>query len=301
MSKNGASSCQVCETDRYAHVLLRLPESSYAKCDRCGFVYLNGDRSMEEQHGIYQVDQFEDGGYMGTFDMEEVAQEQFESMETILGKAGATSAVLRTDQPHLDIGCARGFFLRRLSATTGRTHLMGVDTSPGMTAWGRREFGLDLRAGAIEHTDLPVDHFSSVTMFDVLEHVAFPRQVLERIIRSLAPGGWMVIEVPSETTSFRLATRVAYRASKGRVRRPVEALYHRFHLSYFTAGSLRKLIESLGGAHVTLVTKEAHITRFGIDRYSGPARLAIRSFTLFDKMLGTQAKLLCAFQRPQVA
>ena len=282
-------------------MLLRLPESAYAKCDQCGFVYLNGERSLEEQHGIYQVDQFEGEGYMGTFDMEEVAAEQLESMRTILAKAGAGEDVMRSELPHLDVGCARGFFLRGLQRATGRKNLIGADTSPGMTSWGKKEFGLDLRVGGIEFMDLPTDHFGTITMFDVLEHVAFPRQVLGKIVRSLVPGGWMVIEVPSETTAFRLATRIAYGASGGKLRAPVETLYHPVHLSYFTKASLEKLIRSLGGDHVAMVTKEAHITRFGIERYSPPARLAIRSVTLLDKMLGTEAKLLCGFQRPKGA
>ena len=48
---------------------------------------------------------------------------------------------------------------------------------------------------------------------------------------------------------------------------------------------------------VTLRTKEAHVTRFGLGRYPPPARLAIRALVLADRALGTQAKLLCAMQR----
>jgi 2-polyprenyl-3-methyl-5-hydroxy-6-metoxy-1,4-benzoquinol methylase len=298
MSPDRASPCQVCGTERNARVILILPDCRFARCGRCGLVYLDGERTLEEQHRIYQDDQFEDGGYMGMVDIERIAAEQVESAGSILRRAGTSLDALPRELPVLDVGCARGHFLRRLAELTGRRNLVGIDASASMARHGRDDFGLDLRAQPIESAELPGAAFGLITLWDVLEHLAFPRQALERVLALLAPGGWAVVEVPSERTLFRMLTRLGHRLTGGGLSGPVRALYHPSHLSYFTPRSLRMLATSLGAENVTLVTKEAHVTRFGLARYRPPARLAIRLTAGADRLLGMQAKLLCAFRRP---
>ncbi len=296
MTSAEVSPCQVCETPRDAHLFLRLKNCEVARCRGCGFVYLNGERSPEKSW--YDTDHF-DGGYLRKFDVGDIITEQMESVRKVLRRAGHSLDDVPLDAPALDVGCARGHFLRHLSQETGRTDLVGVDLSPAMTKYGREEFGLDLRAGAVEEVELPRDHFALVTMFDVLEHVARPRDVLTKLVKVLRPDGWLVLEVPSEVTAFRSLARWGYRASAGRLRVPLERLYHRWHLSYFTSPSLTRLIRSVGGENVAVMTKEAHVTRFGASNFSPPGRIAIRLVSGLDRILGTQAKLLCAFRRPE--
>jgi 2-polyprenyl-3-methyl-5-hydroxy-6-metoxy-1,4-benzoquinol methylase len=199
----------------------------------------------------------------------------------------------------LDVGCARGHFLSALSSGREKEVMMGLDMSAPMVSRGRAEFGLDLRCSAVEEADLPESHFGLITMFDVFEHVSDPRATLEKLFRSVRPGGFMVIEVPSETTVFRVAARAAFRMSRGGIRGPIEQLYHRAHVSYFTRRSLARLVESVGGERFVATTKEAHVTRFGTDQYSPIKRAAIRIVCWIDRVLGTEAKLLAAFRRPR--
>lgn len=289
--------CQVCETDRHAAVIMDFGDYVVSRCRRCGFVYLGGDRDRAGEHGRYRKDQFTDG-YLRLFDPEVIAGEQVESLRGILDRAGAPLPGLGDGAPALDIGCARGWFLRGLREAGWPGPLTGVDISREMTDWGREAFGLDLRATPVEDASLPAGGFGLVTMWDVLEHVPDPRAVAARILDLLRPGGWAVIEVPAERTLFRVLSRLAYRATGGRLRRPARRIYHPTHLSYFTAGSLRRLLAGLGAEGITLRTKEAHVTRFGLGRYRWPARAAIRTVSLLDRALGMEAKLLCAFRRP---
>ena len=92
--------------------------------------------------------------------------------------------------------------------------------------------------------------------------------------------------------------RLGYRLTGGRLDAPLKPIYHSMHLSYFTPGSLRRLVESLGATCGAIVAKEAHVTRFGGGRYPLPVRWGIRAVALIDKALGTEAKLLGAIQRP---
>lgn len=298
MSESPVQPCQVCETADRSRVILRLPACEVVRCGRCGFVYLNGDRSLESERPKYEIDHHDEGGYLQKFDIDRIVGEQMESVESMLKRAGTSLAGFPAGTAALDVGCSRGHFLAALSRRFGKERLLGVDVSERMVEWGRRELGLDLRAAPIEEIELPAGGFDLVTMFDVLEHVARPRDVLRRIVGSLKPGGWMILEVPGEVTTFRTLAKLAYRLTGGRLRRPLQALYHPTHLSYFTRGSLARLIESVGGERVDMRNKEAHITRFGLRKYAQPTRSVIRGVALFDKVLGTEAKLLCGFRRP---
>jgi len=290
------TACQVCESDAHVRVLLRLPEYAVVRCGQCGLVYIDGDREVVAPSA---VDHFEDAGYMKWLGIDNVVGEQVESVRSILLRAGARLEELPSNTPIMDVGCARGDYLDRFRSETGRTTLIGVDSATAMVASGREHFGLDLRDVPIEKIDLPAGHFGLITLWDVLEHLPFPRRSISKLFSLLKPGGWLVLEVPSEVTVFRTLVRLGFRLSAGRLEQPIRAVYFPGHLSYFTPSSLCALLVSIGGSRVTIVTKEAHITRFGLRRYRPIFRPPIRAVAWMDRMLGTQAKLLAAFQKPE--
>ena len=167
-----------------------------------------------------------------------------------------------------------------------------------MTEWGRGHFGLDLRAGHIERAEFAPNRFGLITLWDVLEHLPHPRLAVEQLFAWLAPGGWLVVEVPSEVTTFRRLAEAACALSAGRIVGPARLLYHAAHLSYFTPRSVRVLASAVGASGVTIITKEAHVTRFGLDRFRPHERYAIRALATADRLFGTQAKLLLALGKP---
>lgn len=296
MAESRVAPCQVCESDANVAILLRVPEYAVARCGRCGFVYIDGDRDTIPPSAVDHFDT--DAGYMRWLDIRNVVAEQVESVRKILRRAGSALEDIPAEAQVLDVGCARGSYLQAFGRETGRTRLTGVDSAGAMVAWGREQLGLDLRVGDIARMDLPSDHFELITLWDVLEHLPHPRRSLAGILSLLVPGGWLVLEVPSEVTVFRSLARLGFRVTGGRLERPIRELYFPVHLSYFTPGSLRTLLTSLGGTRVTVMTKESHVTRFGLRRYPEPFRTLIRTVSSVDKVLGTQAKILCAVQRP---
>ncbi len=288
--------CAVCGTDHHASIMFDLGDYAVSRCAACGLVYLSGGRSAAAERIRYQKDHF-DTGYMRGFDVDEIAGEQLESTRAALACAGASLAGLPRWSPVLDIGCARGHFLNVLRCEMSERQFIGVDASRRMAEKGRAEFGLDLRGRTFETAGLPPGCFGLVTAFDVLEHVVSPAVALAKMLRLLHPRGWAVLEVPSETTVFRALARTAFLASGGRISEPLRALYHPSHLTYFTPRSLTRLLERLGAADIVVRCKEAHITRFGADRYRPLARSVIRAAVGLDRVLGTEAKLLVVFRR----
>ena len=94
----------------------------------------------------------------------------------------------------LELGCGTGNVLEAL----GRFgEAVGVERDPGLRAVGRAA-GLDVRDGALPD-DIPVaDAWAdAVLLLDVIEHLDDDHAGLRGALRTLRPGGVMVITVPA--------------------------------------------------------------------------------------------------------
>ena len=75
----------------------------------------------------------------------------------------------------------------------------GVDTSRNAIASANADTeGVEFRVGTAERLPFEDGYFSAVTMFDVLEHLDDPGQVLGEVRRVLLPGGLFHVAVPLE-------------------------------------------------------------------------------------------------------
>jgi SAM-dependent methyltransferase len=149
---------------------------------------------------------------------------------------------LEKGQRLLDVGCGVGTFLdvarRRGLDVTG----IDIAEQPARVA---RERGHDVRVGPLAEQELEPGSFDVVTLWDVIEHVDDPLALLCEIRRVLRPGGVLLLETPDEGTPLRLATRVAWRASLGRVRL-VARCYYPAHRIYFTRRGLARILARAG-------------------------------------------------------
>lgn len=99
----------------------------------------------------------------------------------------------------LDIGCAYGFMLKRFQE---RGELYGVDVS----AYALKKAQENLPEGkffqvtvGVDPLPFPPDHFQTIFMNDVLEHLTYPHQeeALKEVFRVLTPGGFFLVTTPN--------------------------------------------------------------------------------------------------------
>lgn len=90
----------------------------------------------------------------------------------------------------VDIGCGDGFFL----SLVGGTRKRGLELNPDAVRRAR-EKGLDVREGLLPV--LPDASADVLTLFQVLEHVERPVEVLADAARVLRPGGRLFVAVPN--------------------------------------------------------------------------------------------------------
>lgn len=94
----------------------------------------------------------------------------------------------------LDVGCGTGdrlFLLRERGCD-----VYGVETSE-QALYGQKKFGLNVYHGALEGACFESASFDLITLYNVLEHVHNPEQLLIEVARLLKPGGHLVVEVPN--------------------------------------------------------------------------------------------------------
>jgi len=110
-------------------------------------------------------------------------------------------------EPHgemrlLDVGCGRGEFLERMHQQGW--HVAGLDVSEPVVRRIREELGLRAVLGTLPHPELVPESFDVVTMWQTLEHLHRPLDVLVHARELLAPGGRLIVSVPNiESLPFR--------------------------------------------------------------------------------------------------
>lgn len=94
----------------------------------------------------------------------------------------------------LDIGCAGGAFpvaARDLGFTA-----IGVEPSRWLADYARSTYGLDVRDGILKPGMFEPESFDVVTLWDVIEHVPQPNEVLTLARELLKPGGLLLVNYP---------------------------------------------------------------------------------------------------------
>lgn len=138
----------------------------------------------------------------------------------------------------LDVGCGYGqalaYFRRR------GLRCFGFDPAQEAVTHARGQ-GLEVvHAGMERMRVFEGRRFDVVTLFNVLEHLAEPVEVLEELRRDvLEPGGLVVLEVPNDFSPLQEAAVELYGADRWWVAPPG-------HLNYFTPPTLRATLEGCG-------------------------------------------------------
>jgi SAM-dependent methyltransferase len=103
------------------------------------------------------------------------------------GRAGAS----------LDVGCAMGFYVERLTADGWDAH--GVDISDYAIARGTARGLTTLHVGSVDELPFPDERFDFVTAIDVIEHLDpdLARACVDEVARVLRPGGLAFFATPN--------------------------------------------------------------------------------------------------------
>ncbi len=129
----------------------------------------------------------------------------------------------------LDIGCGTGWFLD--VAQEAGFGVCGQELGKELAKWTAKRLGVDVHSCPV--SDIPLKQkFDVITMFDLIEHVTDPVQLVRDCKQLLTPSGIMLVFTPNFDS---LAINVMKENSN--LITPAE------HLTYFTRKSVEKIAE----------------------------------------------------------
>ena len=206
-------ACPACETGVVRPLLARRAASGnadvivYGRCQRCGHgALLSGDHDGDvaapyRQSAYYQV---RDGAGVGYDDYAAEASYREAKGQALVARVRAHAASVapaETVATLLEVGSGFGF--TRLAAERAGIRTAGVDLNPYAVEACRARTGLHTFPGDLAGALAGPEPYAAAGTFDVvlyqfvLEHVADPIAELQLAHRTLRPGGWLVLLVPS--------------------------------------------------------------------------------------------------------
>jgi SAM-dependent methyltransferase len=135
----------------------------------------------------------------------------------------------------LDIGCNEGRGLRMFARNGFRAEGLELNANAAKVAHGA---GFEVHTCLLEEFE-PLTGYDIAVLSNVLEHSLEPRRMLADVHRVLSPSGQVWISCPNSESWLRRAFGRSW------------INWHvPFHISHFSAGTLRKLLEETGYARV---------------------------------------------------
>lgn len=148
------------------------------RCRHCGLVYLNPRPSRQTRNLYYE-------GYPCRADRMDQSQPlaHYQPVIDFLAR--------RSPGRILDIGTGNSPFLPAMKERGWET--FGTEIDAGLVDYYRSRYGIEIFEGELEDAKLSSESFDAVTIMGVLEHVPYPRLLLEEAGRILKPGGVIIL------------------------------------------------------------------------------------------------------------
>jgi 2-polyprenyl-3-methyl-5-hydroxy-6-metoxy-1,4-benzoquinol methylase len=214
-----------------------LPGDKYGrhvKCQKCHLVYVNPIKKEDKIK--------EDYSQMKSIDASIIRASRLRATKSqvqLINKYSNGTSLL-------DIGCGEGFFLFNASKAGYRTK--GIELSQDAAAYAKREFGLDIEARAFDELQLPGNYFDVVTLWQVLEHLPRPLEILNEAHRILKPGGLIAASTPDiEGIPSRILRRKWWNIRM-------------IHINQFSTKTLMDILQNAGFKNVSSVSYRESIS-----------------------------------------
>lgn len=191
--------CDNCGSEAFT-VVLRGPdlleglpgEFQFVRCEQCGLLRQNPRLEWEQLAAYYPENYISHGGLL------DKSLSRVKQIERRYGhwKRVRRIAKYKPEGTWLDVGCGSGLNLQEAQFWK-RWQLFGLEPVPKMAAYVQEKLGIPVYNTTLEDFTDHDEEFDIITMWDVLEHLPYPVEALEKVSRMLKPGGILVLSTPS--------------------------------------------------------------------------------------------------------
>ncbi len=214
--------CPLCRS-----LKLKTVYRDFVKCTDCRIIFFMHDDNSVKLDELYEKDYFSGMVYRDYIQERDFRINQFRKKIHLLEKYLPPTGMV------LDIGCAMGFFLLIMNEFKYKAY--GVEISKYASSYARDIMKLNVHSGDLLSAHFPDDFFNIITMWDVLEHLQNPLEVLTEIKRIMKRQGILIIE----TLNVDSLT--------ARILRHKWPLYNPpYHLFYYSEKTLTGILKKIG-------------------------------------------------------
>lgn len=206
-----------------------LPEGPLLRCSACGQLL----SQCTEAWYWKSMQEFDDP--QGTLPNERSVARRFRRSKKFLERISGLLQQSPTDIRLLDVGCSSGAFLAAAVKLGFRAE--GVEPAAQAAATAQAA-GLNVRQGLLQDVGYAQGQFDAITLFEVIEHLKQPLELLRECQRILRPGGIMLIGT-GNAASWSMA-------AMGSRWEYLDIARHGGHISFYNPHSIRDLAQKAG-------------------------------------------------------
>jgi SAM-dependent methyltransferase len=233
-------SCGLCGAAE-SKLLYRLPAGGIRRCGSCAVVFRENPISGVAAATLYEDDAYLDAPY---FEALKVGHRRDVEPYLVYRRALERLERLTPGRQLLDVGCSYGAFLE--VARERGWEVSGVELSRKGSEYARKHRGLEVFTGTLEDAGFPDGAFDAVSLWDVVEHLDRPLELLRKTHRILRPGGVLVVFTINQRSLINATGDLLHRVSLGAVRGPLVLLYDIHHNFFFDTATLGGLTRRAG-------------------------------------------------------
>lgn len=185
IEKHCKEQCVICHGD--IEKVFSVDHYPIVECQACSHRMTRSDELELHVENNYSDEYFFDGGagYSNYLAESDLLIKRGENYAKLLARYFPTCGTV------LDVGCASGFILQGF-----RNHgwkVEGVEPNPTMAEYAVSKLGIDVMNKTIEgiNTDKTYD---LICLIQVIAHFREPREVIQKILKCLKPGGYVLVE-----------------------------------------------------------------------------------------------------------
>jgi len=229
-------------------------------CPECDIQYASPRFTEESLLEIYENEAFTDLSFYDGWSYDRWKKEnKNRSYITQVLKLQILNRIVSENDRILDVGCGTGLFC--LEASRHGQRAEGIEPSIMLVDIGRKVLNLDLHQGLLEDFD-PGHRYKAIVVWDVLEHVYNPVELVKRCNYLLEEGGYLFAQVPNyDGISNRFKT---FLCKKGLKKTDFKHFGFPWHIFSFNKKSLATLLRA-GGFTPVLFESWSHMLKDGAE------------------------------------
>jgi len=230
-------NCPTCNYDKTKQVL-RKDHFDIVSCKNCNLIYTNPIFNEAHYKETYQSKDYQEivkglGEESHNYRVNRFGKERVD----ILSKFLPENKKIK----YLDIGCSTGFVVE--AAKNIGWEAIGIDLNPSAINFGR-DRGLDLRNNSLDEISFNKKSFDIISLFDVLEHLPDPTDIINQALGYLKKGGILFIYVPNWDSASRIL-----------LGEDAHFIWPTHHLNYYTPNTICDFLDRFGLEVEYLITE----------------------------------------------